>query len=275
MASSSKVRRRDASDGEPARAWGARARGGAPPRPRQPPQPIPPRLPPPPQFPAGLKVLLVDFPGTVAAHLQSPELSYSVTSVGSASEALALLSTGVAAFDVVLAEVRRAGAGAAARAVQQTGWPPHGGLRPPTCLHAAPSRPARPSPLPPQSKLVACDEPTGRSFVNAFEDTPVVLMTEAATQADVLAAVQLGAVDFLDKPLSLLKLKNIWQHSVRKVRTSRASTQLGAPRGGVTAISRPPAYGSQAPSVPRRRNARVSASLPTRPALAPSLPPPR
>lgn len=42
-------------------------------------------------------------------------------------------------------------------------------------------------------------------------------MSEGATTDDVMRAVQLGAVDYLDKPLSILKLKNIWQHSVRKM----------------------------------------------------------
>jgi CheY-like chemotaxis protein len=68
-----------------------------------------------------------------------------------------------------------------------------------------------------QSKLVAADEVTGRAFVDAFEDTPVVLMSEGGKTEDVMRAVRLGAVDYLDKPLSLLKLKNIWQHSVRKM----------------------------------------------------------
>ena len=53
--------------------------------------------------------------------------------------------------------------------------------------------------------------------MEAFEDTPVVLMSDCGATVDVMRAVQLGAVDFLDKPLSLLKLKNIWQHSVRKM----------------------------------------------------------
>lgn len=66
--------------------------------------------------------------------------------------------------------------------------------------------------------MVASDEAVGRSFIDSFEDTPVVLMSDSACTHDVMRAVQLGAVDFLDKPLSLLKLKNIWQHSVRKVR---------------------------------------------------------
>ena len=62
-------------------------------------------------------------------------------------------------------------------------------------------------PLPLQARLVAVDEGTGRAFIDAFEETPVVLMSECSTTGDVLRAVKLGAVDWLDKPLSLLKLK--------------------------------------------------------------------
>ena len=65
------------------------------------------------------------------------------------------------------------------------------------------------------ARVVAADETTGKAFIEAFEDVPVVLMAEGGNTDDVLRAVKLGAVDFLDKPLSMLKLKNIWQHSVR------------------------------------------------------------
>lgn len=132
-----------------------------------------------PGFPKGLRVLLVDeqhSKSIVEAQLRQPELQYAVTSVTSAAEALSYLRTGVAAFDVVLAE----------------------------------------------SRLVALEEAVGRTFVDAFEDTPVVLMSACGSSDDVMRAVKLGAVDFLDKPLSLLKLKNIWQHSVRKMMVKAA-----------------------------------------------------
>lgn len=74
---------------------------------------------------------------------------------------------------------------------------------------------------------MASDEVTGRAFVDAFEDVPVVLMSEGGATDEVMRAVTLGAVDFLDKPLSVLKLKNIWQHSVRRM-MQRASL-LDAP----------------------------------------------
>lgn len=45
---------------------------------------------------------------------------------------------------------------------------------------------------------------------------PLVLMSEDSDESQVLSGIKLGACDFLDKPLSTLKLKNIWQHVVRR-----------------------------------------------------------
>ncbi len=175
--------------------------------------------------------------------------NYAVTAVSSSADALGLCRGGVAAFDVVLAEVslfrvpitplalvytdplletpgggrgrwpRRFGALAeisAASAKRRRKRPCHYLL---ACILRTLSGPYLPNltPVPVQSCMVAPDEAVGRSFVDSFEDTPVVLMAEGASTADVMRSVKLGAVDFLDKPLSLLKLKNIWQHSVRKV----------------------------------------------------------
>ncbi|KAL4442106.1 hypothetical protein ABPG77_011367 [Micractinium sp. CCAP 211/92] len=47
--------------------------------------------------------------------------------------------------------------------------------------------------------------------------TPVVLMGEAPSQQAVLQGVRWGAADFLEKPLSMLKLRTIWQHKIRKM----------------------------------------------------------
>lgn len=44
-----------------------------------------------------------------------------------------------------------------------------------------------------------------------------MLMSDGSNKSDILRGIELGAVDFLEKPLSNLKLKNIWQHVVRKV----------------------------------------------------------
>lgn len=47
---------------------------------------------------------------------------------------------------------------------------------------------------------------------------PVVLMSEKGSSTDdVWRGIEVGAADVLEKPLSLLKLRNIWQHVVRKV----------------------------------------------------------
>lgn len=91
---------------------------------------------------------------------------------------------------------------------------------------------------------------TGRAFVDAFEEVPVVLMSEGGATDEVMRAVRLGAVDFLDKPLSLLKLKNIWQHSVRRM-MQRTSLSDCSPRYGPSApaFSEPAGAIAQAPSV--------------------------
>jgi DNA-binding NtrC family response regulator len=103
-----------------------------------------------------------------------------------------------------------------------------------------------------QSRIVAADEAVGRSFVDAFEDTPVVLMSCGGSPDDVMRAVKLGAVDFMDKPLSHLKLKNIWQHSVRKVRwLGRRSALAPQPRASA---AREPASAQAGGSMRPRRD---------------------
>lgn len=49
---------------------------------------------------------------------------------------------------------------------------------------------------------------------------PLVLMSASSDSALVYLGVKLGAVDVLEKPLSPLKLKNIWQHTVRRLMSS-------------------------------------------------------
>jgi hypothetical protein len=98
--------------------------------------------------------------------------------------------------------------------------------------------------------LVASDEVTGRAFVDAFEEVPVVLMSEGGATDEVMRAVTLGAVDFLDKPLSLLKLKNIWQHSVRRM-MQRTTLYDSSPRyaPAAPAYSEPVGAIAQQPSM--------------------------
>lgn len=76
------------------------------------------------------------------------------------------------------------------------------------------------------ARLVAMEDTTGKAFIDACEGVPVVLMAEQGSAKDVMRSVQLGAVDFLDKPLSTLKLKNIWQHCVRKMMKSNLGKNL-------------------------------------------------
>ncbi len=55
-------------------------------------------------------------------------------------------------------------------------------------------------------------------IVAALDGLPLVLMTsEGGSQQEVWRSIELGAADCLEKPLSPLKLRNIWQHVVRKV----------------------------------------------------------
>ena len=48
---------------------------------------------------------------------------------------------------------------------------------------------------------------------------PLVLLSDKpGSSEDVWQGLNLGAAEVLERPLSLLKLRNIWQHVVRKVR---------------------------------------------------------
>ena len=42
-------------------------------------------------------------------------------------------------------------------------------------------------------------------------------MSERGSANEVWKSIELGAVEYVEKPLSQLKLRNIWQHVVRKV----------------------------------------------------------
>lgn len=54
-------------------------------------------------------------------------------------------------------------------------------------------------------------------LVKSKGGVPLILMSESEAPGDVLQGIKLGAVDFLKRPLSPLKLRNIWQHAVRRV----------------------------------------------------------
>ncbi|GIL51081.1 hypothetical protein Vafri_7170 [Volvox africanus] len=67
--------------------------------------------------------------------------------------------------------------------------------------------------------------PEHAAVIQAAKSIPLVLMSESGAPNEVMLGIKLGAVDFLEKPLSPLKLKNIWQHSVRRMLSSSAAAQ--------------------------------------------------
>lgn len=64
-------------------------------------------------------------------------------------------------------------------------------------------------------------------FIRKADSLPLVIMGENTSQGQKMAGIKVGAVDFLDKPLSSLKLRNVWQHTVRKVRKREFSSFFG------------------------------------------------
>ena len=83
-----------------------------------------------------------------------------------------------------------------------------------------------------QARAVAEESP---AFVTALNGLPLVLMSEGSSATEVLKSIELGAVEYIEKPLSLLKLRNIWQHVVRKVRSTDANLLVnGAARQPTT-----------------------------------------
>ena len=85
-----------------------------------------------------------------------------------------------------------------------------------------------------QAKTVAHDTP---AFVAALDGMPLVLMSEGGSANQVWKSIELGAVEYLEKPLSQLKLRNIWQHVVRKVRLPTTSTHAALCLAGHTAFA--------------------------------------
>ncbi|WIA22714.1 hypothetical protein OEZ86_009676 [Tetradesmus obliquus] len=58
----------------------------------------------------------------------------------------------------------------------------------------------------------ACSS-AGQQLLDMCQGVPCILMAANPAQEDIMTGIQLGAVDFLAKPLSPLKLQNIWQHT--------------------------------------------------------------
>ena len=69
-----------------------------------------------------------------------------------------------------------------------------------------------------QAKALAKDATDGGTLRQSAQHLPLVLMSEKGSSTDdVWRGIEVGAADVLEKPLSPLKLRNIWQHVVRKV----------------------------------------------------------
>lgn len=82
-------------------------------------------------------------------------------------------------------------------------------------------------------------------LLRGAQPLPVVLMGgERCSAAEVLAAVEAGAADVLDRPLSQLKLRNLWQHTVRMMMCADSSNSGGSCQGSPRAT--PPAAAAAA-----------------------------
>lgn len=75
------------------------------------------------------------------------------------------------------------------------------------------------------------------ALFDAASGLPTILMGSAPQPADVMQGLELGAVDFLDKPLAPQKLRNIWQHTVRKMMCNMSIECAG---GGADGVPLPP-----------------------------------
>lgn len=85
---------------------------------------------------------------------------------------------------------------------------------------------------------MAPESEVGSRLRLAASALPLVLMVDKdSPYRDVMRGIELGAVDVLEKPLSSLKLRNIWQHVVRKVWWQLALAGRGCdPRGVLPGI---------------------------------------
>lgn len=66
-----------------------------------------------------------------------------------------------------------------------------------------------------------------QQLVNGKGQVPLILMSESEAPGEVLQGIRLGAVDFLKRPLSPLKLRNIWQHTVRRMMGDVGNRETG------------------------------------------------
>ncbi|GBF97777.1 hypothetical protein Rsub_10202 [Raphidocelis subcapitata] len=91
----------------------------------------------------------------------------------------------------------------------------------------------------------------GRSgLLDSCRGVPCILMGPDPSPKDVMRGISLGAVDFLAKPVSQLKLRNIWQHTVRKMMDDLRVTCSGEAAAAVAAAAAAAATAAAAAAAP-------------------------
>lgn len=65
-----------------------------------------------------------------------------------------------------------------------------------------------------------------QKLLRVAKDLPLILMAEKPSSDEVMSGIKLGAAEFLEKPLCPLKLRNIWQHTVRKMLMSSGAKDM-------------------------------------------------
>lgn len=79
-----------------------------------------------------------------------------------------------------------------------------------------------------EATLFAKESSEGQFLLEAAGGLPLVLVSAPGTMSEcVWRGIEVGAAEVLEKPLSLLKLQNIWQHVVRKVMDGQESMKSG------------------------------------------------
>ncbi|BDA50866.1 probable two-component response regulator ORR21 at N-terminal half [Coccomyxa sp. Obi] len=103
-----------------------------------------------------------------------------------------------------------------------------------------------------EAKALAKDATDGGSLRESASHLPLVLMSEKSSSTDdVWRGIELGAADVLEKPLSSLKLRNIWQHVVRKMMSSSQESSKEVVPCKSEPKSKAKSVGVSAPSSPR------------------------
>lgn len=99
-----------------------------------------------------------------------------------------------------------------------------------------------------EAKALAKDATDGGTLRQSAQHLPLVLMSEKGSSTDdVWRGIEVGAADVLEKPLSLLKLRNIWQHVVRKMMSGAVAEGREVPNLDPKVLKRV----SSGPSSPR------------------------